>query len=53
MPDLDEATLAPTDFGTYPESQFFDDLARVTEYRCDPDLAELLVDRQPTTPCGG
>ncbi|HRD59460.1 MAG TPA: FAD-dependent tricarballylate dehydrogenase TcuA [Nocardioides sp.] len=41
--DLDEATLARTDFGSYPESQFYDDLDRVTESRCDPDLAEVLV----------
>ena len=40
---LDEPTLARTEFGSYPESQFYDDLARVTENRCDPDLAEVLV----------
>ncbi|HEY6863802.1 MAG TPA: FAD-dependent tricarballylate dehydrogenase TcuA, partial [Burkholderiales bacterium] len=32
-----------TDFGTYTEAQFLDDMARVTEYRCDPDLTEILV----------
>ncbi|MGW5237476.1 FAD-dependent tricarballylate dehydrogenase TcuA [Monashia sp. NPDC004114] len=41
--DIDDATLARTDFGSYPESQFYDDLSRVTESRCDPDLAEVLV----------
>ena len=32
--------IARTDFGTYTEDQFFDDMARVTENRTDPDLAE-------------
>ncbi|HXL74995.1 MAG TPA: FAD-dependent tricarballylate dehydrogenase TcuA, partial [Burkholderiales bacterium] len=27
----------------YTEEQFLDDMARVTEYRCDPDLTEVLV----------
>ena len=43
MPDLTEEELARTDFGTYTEAQFFDDLGRVTQYRCDPDLTEVLV----------
>jgi len=41
--DLSEDELARSDFGTYTEEQFFDDMARVTEYRCDPDLTELLI----------
>jgi tricarballylate dehydrogenase len=43
VPDLSEDQLARTDFGRYPEEQFFDDLARVTEYRADPELVEMLV----------
>jgi tricarballylate dehydrogenase len=43
MPDLSEQEIANTDFGTYTEDQFFDDMARVTEFRCDPDLTEILV----------
>ena len=43
VPDLSDQQLAVTDFGTYDESQFFDDLARVTRYRADPELAETLV----------
>jgi tricarballylate dehydrogenase len=43
MPDLTDDEVAMTDFGTYTEDQFLDDLARVTEYRTDPDLAETLV----------
>jgi tricarballylate dehydrogenase len=45
MPDLGQEEIARTDFGTYPEAQFFDDMARVTEFRADPDLTELLVTR--------
>lgn len=43
VPDLTEEQKATTDFGAYTEADFLDDLARVTEYRCDPDLAETLV----------
>jgi tricarballylate dehydrogenase len=41
--DLSDEEIARTDFGTYTAEQFLDDMARVTEYRCDPDLTELLV----------
>jgi tricarballylate dehydrogenase len=43
MPDLSAEEIASTDFGTYTEDQFFDDMFRVTQYRADPDLVELLV----------
>src|SRR4051812_47736582 len=43
IPDLSDQEIANTDFGTYTEEQFLDDMARVTEFRCDPDLTELLV----------
>ena len=49
MPDLTDEEVARTDFGTYTESQFFDDMARVTENRADPDLVELLVRRSTDT----
>ena len=49
MPDLTQEELATTDFGTYGEEQFFDDMYRVTEYRTDPDLCELLVTRSRET----
>ena len=41
--DLSKEELERTDFGTYTAEQFLDDMARVTEYRCDPDLTEILV----------
>lgn len=43
MPDLTEDELATTDFGSYPEDLFFEDISRVTEHRADPDLADVLV----------
>ena len=43
IPDLTEEEIKITDFGTYTEENFFDDLARVTQNRCDPDLVEVLV----------
>jgi len=49
MPDLSDEEVARTDFGTYTEEQFLDDMARVTQYRCDPDLTEILVKRSRET----
>ncbi len=34
---------AITDFGSYSEADFFDDMFRVTKYRTDADLCEVLV----------
>jgi tricarballylate dehydrogenase len=49
MPDLTDEECAATDFGAYPEAQFFEDMGRVTEYRTDPELCELLVTRSRST----
>ena len=49
MPDLTDAEVAVTDFGSYPTAAFLDDLARVTEYRTDPELAGILVDQSYPT----
>lgn len=49
MPELSESEIAVTDFGSYPEEAFFDDLARVTEYRADPELAETLITKSFAT----
>jgi tricarballylate dehydrogenase len=49
MPDLTDAEVESADFGTYTEAQFFDDMGRVTEYRTDPELCELLVTRSRPT----
>ncbi len=45
VPDLTAEEVATTDFGTYTQDQFFDDMARITQDRADPDLVELLVTR--------
>jgi tricarballylate dehydrogenase len=49
IPDLSAEEIARTDFGTYTEAQFLDDMGRVTEYRCDPDLTEVLVKNSLST----
>ena len=49
MPDLTPAEIERTDFSSYPAADFFDDMGRVTQYRCDPDLVDRLVnDSYPT-----
>ncbi|MFB0933292.1 MAG: FAD-binding protein, partial [Pseudomonadales bacterium] len=42
MPDLSASEIAMTDFGAYTEDDFFDDMFRVTQYRTDHALCELL-----------
>src|SRR5579871_982425 len=49
MPDLSDAEVASADFGTYTQSQFFDDMGRITEYRTDPALCETLVTESRAT----
>src|ERR1700683_3643496 len=51
VPDLTSQEIATTDFGTYTQEQFYDDMARVTQYRADPNLVELLVTRSFDTLC--
>jgi tricarballylate dehydrogenase len=43
VPDLSAEEKANTDFGSYTEERFFDDLFKVTQFRTDPDLAETLI----------
>ena len=49
VPDLTDEEVRTTDFGTYTQDQFFDDMSRVTQDRADPDLVELLVTRSFAT----
>jgi tricarballylate dehydrogenase len=49
VPDLSQSEIDTTDFGTYTQDQFFDDMARVTQFRTDPNLCELLVTRSLDT----
>ena len=43
LSDISEQELSECDFGIYAETQFFDDLARMSQYRGDPELTDLLV----------
>ena len=49
MPDLSARELAETDFGSYTADDYYDDMARLTQYRADPDLVEQLVTRSHAT----
>src|SRR5471030_2332341 len=40
VPDLSQAEIDSTDFGTYTQDQFYDDMARVTQFRADPRSEE-------------
>ena len=51
MPDLTDDEMARTDFGSYSREQFYEDLGRVTQYRCDPELAETLIESSFDTLC--
>lgn len=51
VPDLSDQEVAETEFGSYTETQFFDDLARTSEYRTDPELADILVRQSFSTLC--
>jgi len=44
-PELTQEQLDSTDFGSYTEDDFYEDLCRVSEYRTDPDLAHLITSR--------
>ena len=43
--DLTEDEKRDVDFGSYSADQFLDDMGRVTNYRCDPELTDILVNR--------
>jgi tricarballylate dehydrogenase len=43
IPDISDAEATTMEVGEYPEQQFFDDMARVTEYQADPELVRALV----------
>ena len=45
VPDLSDEERAKSDFGTYPKSQFFDELVEMSGLRADADLVEILVNR--------
>lgn len=48
-PELTSEQIARSDFGAYTAAQYLDDLGSMTEYRIDPDLAELFVNQSTDT----
>ncbi|HAK53105.1 MAG TPA: tricarballylate dehydrogenase [Gammaproteobacteria bacterium] len=49
MPELSDEEISQADFGTYTRDQFFDDMGRITQYRSDPELTEILIDNSLPT----
>jgi tricarballylate dehydrogenase len=49
VPDLSPVQLEETDFASYAERRFFDDIARLTDNRSDPDLLATMVKRSYAT----
>src|SRR5579862_891519 len=47
--DLSPTEIATSDFGTYTQDKYYDDLGRLTDYRSNPDMAELLITRSQDT----
>jgi tricarballylate dehydrogenase len=43
VPDLSQGEIENTDFGQYTAGDYLDDLGRVTQWYCDPELAECVV----------
>jgi tricarballylate dehydrogenase len=43
IPDIGGEDAKNTDFGSYSFDEYFDDMARITQHRADPDLLEILV----------
>ncbi len=48
-PDLTDEECAVSDFGVYTEADFYEDMARITQYRTDLELCEILVTRSKET----
>ena len=46
---LSNSERARADFGSYTRDEYIDDMARITQYRTDPDLSELLINRSSET----
>jgi len=47
--ELTAEEIAGSDFGTNTTDEYFDDLFRLTQYRTDPELSEILVTRSLDT----
>ncbi len=49
MPELGDDEIRSTDFGSYTRDNFYDDMGRLTQYRSDPVLTEILVEQSYPT----
>jgi tricarballylate dehydrogenase len=49
VPELSDDEINGADFGSYTREQFYDDMGRITQYRSDPDLTELLIENSLPT----
>lgn len=49
MPEMTDKDFEITEFGTYTEEQFFDDLSRMSNYRTDYDLASIMTKKSYET----
>src|SRR6201992_1052819 len=47
--ELSETEIATSDFGSYTQDKYYDDLGRLTDYRSNPDMAELLITKSQET----
>jgi len=45
IPDLTDEEKKTHDFGAYTADNYYDDMGRITQYRSDPDLCEILISR--------
>ncbi|HET7034491.1 MAG TPA: FAD-dependent tricarballylate dehydrogenase TcuA [Thermomicrobiaceae bacterium] len=45
MPDLGPSEIENSDFGSYTREQFYADMERITQYRADPEMIGILIDR--------
>ncbi|MEX0942519.1 MAG: FAD-dependent tricarballylate dehydrogenase TcuA [Pseudomonadales bacterium] len=49
MPELTDDDIERADFGAYSREQFYDDMGKVTQYRSDPLLTDLLIENSFNT----
>ena len=49
IPDLSDEEVLKSDSGAYTEEKFFSDMGRISEYRTDPDLCEILLKQSKAT----
>ena len=43
VPDIGDEDAKNTDFSSYSFDEYFDDMARITQHRADPNLLEILI----------